>query len=287
MSTLGQAIARYERVIGSTLAQSSVKTYRSRLAFLSNAIGTQTPLSEIGLADLENITANYRKKRAANTTALFVTAIKQFFVWCVDVELLARSPAARLRSPRRQHRVPRALSEAKLRDLISHMDAGINSEDWREVRNHTLVLFLIQTGLRRAEVAMLKWSDVDLSGRVMLVTGKGEKQRRVPLYFGLVPRLERLREVQGRNWGAVFAKEDGTCMHPYTLNVIFQRWIQAELGYDITPHVLRHTFATLLIERGATLDEVRDLLGHQSIATTQVYVTTSAERLRGAIERQD
>lgn len=284
MSTLHDAILRYRDVLLVTHAPSSVKTYMSRLRFLKNDLGEDQNLTEISLRHLETALANYRKPRSANTTCLAVTAWREFFAWCVDVELLARSPAARLRSPRRTKWKPRAMSEEALEELLRRIRAELDTSDWRQVRNESIVRLLVVTGLRRAELASLDWSNVDLAGQLITVTGKGSKKRTIPLTRTALTILTQLQSVQGRTYGAVFAKEDGTKLHPYTINMIFRRWCQQGLGIDVTPHVLRHTFATMLMERGAALDEVRDLLGHESLATTQIYVNTSMERLRKAVD---
>jgi integrase/recombinase XerC len=282
---LGDCIERYLTVMSIHLAASSVKTYTSRLHYLQRALGPDQPLDRITLTKLEKIIATYRKTHSANTTALAVTAIKQFFLWCVDVELLSTSPAHKLRSPKREQKIPRPLSHEQAHRLIDQAYHRMESDNWLEVRNAVLVLFMVQTGLRRAEVAHLKWKDIELDDQHLIVQGKGSKERRVPLFSGLIQPLRRLQEIQGRTYGAVFAKEDGTPLHVYTLNMIFRRWVVGALNVNATPHQLRHTFATMLIEKGASLDEVRDLLGHTSIATTQIYVATSPERLRSAIER--
>ena len=280
------ALQRYERVLSGYLSPSSVKTYRSRLTFAASFLAGRD-LDRITLVDLEDLLATYRETRKANTSALMTTVLKQFFAWCVDVELLTKDPAAKLKAPRRTKWQPRALSAAAIDALLDSIHATTNSTNWRQVRNEALVRLLLFAGLRRAEAAGLMWADVDLPGRMLTVTGKGEKTRPIPLHTSLVDSLQRLQGLSAQIDGAVLAREctDSNPLHPYTINVIFKKWIVKRLGFNVTPHRLRHSFATRLIERGAQLDEVRDLLGHESIATTQVYVYTSAERLRTAIDR--
>lgn len=284
MTTLNQALVRYERVLKGRIAASSVKTYRSRLRFAAEHLTGHT-LGRITLADLEDLLATYREERSANTTALMATVLKQFFAWCVEVELLTKDPALKLRAPKRTKWQPRAVSAEQIDLLLAAITADCTTADWRLVRNESIVRIMLYAGLRRAEVADLRWPDVDLPGRAVRVVGKGGRARTLPLHHSLCQHLTRLQDATGRDYGAVFARQDGTPLHCYTINMIFQRWIVGELGFAITPHRLRHSFATRLIERGAALDEVRDLLGHESIATTQVYIATSPERLRAAVER--
>lgn len=285
MTTLRDAIQRYRNVLEVTHRPESVKTYLCRLRFLKNNLGEDTLLTEISLAMLEQALATYRKPRKPNTVALAVTVWREFFVWCDDVGLRGGSPAARLRAPKRTKWKPRAMSEAAIEELLRRIRADIDVSNWRDIRNESIVRLLIVTGLRRAELAGLEWQDVDLLGALVTVEGKGGKKRTIPLSKTALHILQRLQAAQARHYGAVFAKKDGTRLHTYTINAIFQRWCQQKLGIVVTPHVLRHSFATMLVERGASLDEVRDLLGHESIATTQVYVHTSMERLRKAVNR--
>jgi integrase/recombinase XerC len=285
MTTIQEAMTRYRNVLEVTHAKTSIKTYMSRLRFLVNELGDTFDITELRLLHLERSLANYKKTRSNNTTALCVTVWREFCAWCHDVEILPTNPALRLRAPRRTKWQPRAMSEAALQDLLQRMHADVDSSDWRQLRNEIMVRFLVWTGLRRAEIAALSWSDVDIDGALLSVVGKGNKRRTIPLTRTGISLLCKLQQLQGRNYGAIFAKADGTSMHPYTINIIFQRWIQTGLGVPITPHVLRHTFATMLVDRGAALDEVRDLLGHESIATTQIYINTSLARLRKAVEK--
>lgn len=281
---LNEAVGRYRRVLIGRMAASSAKTYASRMRYLVSTLRSETALEDIRLPHLEEVVATYRASRAPNSTALLVTALKQFFSWCVEVELLDKDPSIKLRAPRRTPWLPRSLSEAMAQSLLTALTTRQTS-NWRDLRNEALIRVLLYTGLRRAEIAALQWSDIDIAGRVVTVNGKGGRLRRLPLHPLLPGVLIRLQTAQGRSYGAVFASQEGVALHPYTINAIFRRWVKRRTGIAIGPHRLRHSFATFLVERGASLDEVRDLLGHVSVVTTQGYVAMSAERLRGAVER--
>lgn len=285
MNTLAQVITRYRKVMQANYAAGTVTAYMCRLRFLERHIGSMTDLTDITLADLEGCIAEYRQGRRNNTVALAVTVYKAFFQWCQDVELLPRNPAGRLRSPRRNKWQPRALSEASALQLLDLLKTMPQPERWKDYRNEVLVRVLIFGGLRRSEAASLSWEDIDFAGQWIHVIGKGNKKRTIPLLSSLAPHLQTLRTLTGCATGAVFTKDNGLKMHPYTINMIFKRWIVERVAVYVTPHMLRHTFATLLINRGANLDELRDLLGHESVSTTQVYVDTYPERLRGAVEK--
>lgn len=288
MDTVGSALARYERVLIGKRAESTVRTYMHRLRWATEQMGATRPLTDVRLLDLEELLAAYRAERATNTAAHLVSVLRGFFSWCVLVELLERSPAARWQGPRRTKPAPKGFSEAALIDLLNRLLAGTTPADWREQRNEALVWFLVCVGARRAEAAALCWPAVDLLGQRLTLLGKGEKKRTVPIYSHLMPRLVALKASCGTSDGAVFPrdKHNGRTLHPYTINVLFQRWIVARLGVKLTPHVLRHTFAQLIMEEGGQLSEVQELLGHENIATTRLYYGKTPEKqLRVAVER--
>lgn len=205
---------------------------------------------------------------------------------------LEYSPAATLRGPRRPDPDPRGLSVAQALDLLAHLRRELDAAaSWRDVRNDGLVRYMLGTGARRAEAAAQTWEDVDLAGRQIRIFGKGSKVRRIPIVTALVRPLKQLWEACGTPGGALFPAEirgDNAyrSMHPYSINMLFARWVQARLGFDISPHDLRHTFAQALNEAGVGIEEVSELLGHANITITQRYYgKPSQERLRKAIER--
>jgi site-specific recombinase XerC len=137
---IGTLLARYEVAMRGRLAAGSVRTYMSRLRHLE---GAGLPVVRlIRLEHLEAITAAYRIGRKDTTTALFVAAVRAMFAWAVDAGVLKVSPAARLRGPRRPAPAPKAMSEAALDNLLNRLRAATDSQDWRAVRNETLVIVL-------------------------------------------------------------------------------------------------------------------------------------------------
>jgi integrase/recombinase XerC len=282
--TLGEAIRDYIQSISINLAAGSVKAYRSRLLFVSRELGKRK-LSNVTRSDLERVIISYRKGRKPATVALMVAALHGLFNWCVDEGLLEQSPAARIKAPPRGNHLPRGVSKATTRRIDDVCMDALRSDDWRDVRNATLVLLMRYTGIRRAEAQGLTWRDVDMQGSMLTVLGKGNKERRIPMHGSVFAALSRLGTLRGRK-GHVFARDDGEPLSLTSINqVVFDEWLCPRIEEHITPHQLRHTVATLLVERGAQLDEVGALLGHESVATTQVYVECSPERLREAIGR--
>jgi integrase len=150
-------------------------------------------------------------------------------------------------------------------------------------RNRRAVYLMLYAGLRLGEVHMLRWRDVDLHRKVLLVRyGKGNRHRAIPLHPELIQELSAAiyREPQH----AVVDDGQGNPVSAGTISHIFDRWL-AGRGVRCHAHQLRHTFATRLLEAGVDLRTIQELLGHESIVTTQRYLRISGERLRDSVER--
>lgn len=283
---LEEAIIKYQYHAISYLAKGSVKTYQSKLRFLRNHLG-DTPIIEITRSDLERVISHYRNEHAAASTRLLVVACKGVFGWALDEQLINLDPTVRLKAPRRKKQVPRGLSDAKLKKVLMAQEAGLISSDWRIVRDATLIYFITYTGVRRFEACGLRWKDIDQEECSAIITGKGNKERKLPLHKRIIPLLDNLKSSSPNTRGHVFCKIDGTPFHENYVNRIFDTMIRDQVGFRVSPHQLRHTFATRLVNAGAGIDAVQDLLGHESIATTRVYVSTNTTRLRTTLELLD
>jgi site-specific recombinase XerD len=279
---LAEAVDLYLKSISIHMAAGSVKAYRSRLRFVVEMIG-DADIASLKRKDLEQIVGIYRQGRRNATVRLLVVVLRNLFDWCVDEEILEHSPATRLKAPSRGLRLPRSLSSSTAIKLTTVCHDALASTHWRDKRNGALVLTLRYAGLRRAEARALTWGDIDFHDRMLTVLGKGNKERRIPAHHEV---LFALRKFGVRKRGVIFCREDGNYLSLTAINqVVFDEWLCPQIGEHISPHQLRHTFATELVEKGASIDEVAALLGHESVSTTQIYVVCSPERLRSALDR--
>ena len=224
-------------------------------------------------------------------------AIGSFFGWAVRWDLIAKSPAARVRVPRREPvREVRSLSKRERAVLVSAAEhVATRSTRPFDTQAPVLVLLMLKTGLRRQEALDLAWRDVDLdAGEVLVRYGKGKKSRRVPIEDpGLIARLAQLRDaggvgaVDGAELRPVFVGSHGQRLTRTSLYRIFRRVLDAAEfgGKGITPHALRHTFGTVLCARGVPVPYVKDLLGHEDIGSTMIYVHTTPAALRDAVKK--
>jgi len=212
-----------------------------------------------------------------------LSALRTFFRWACRVGELAANPAARVPTPKAPKTLPRHLRPGEIESLIEAPagDAAL------ERRDRALLELLYATGLRVAEAVSLDWRDLDLKGRTLRVVGKGDKERMVP--FGKPAaaalrvwreRWEGVRKVGDGEDDPVFLNARGGRLTDRSARRVVDRWVDAAaLARGVHPHTLRHTFATHLLEAGADLRAIQELLGHASLATTQRYTHVDIERL--------
>ena len=213
-----------------------------------------------------------------------VASLKSFFRFLRRAGVVSANPTSLLSRPKVPKRLPRYLDEEAARRLMEQPDRSTPAG----ARDAAILELFYSTGIRLSELLGLRRPDVDFERRTVSVLGKGRKQRIVPfgshagealaLYASMRPRLLPPR---GGAPEEFFLSARGKRMQPKGVNVLVNRYIGAVADLEKkSPHVLRHTFATHLLNRGADLQAVRELLGHASLSTTQVYTHVSIERLK-------
>jgi integrase/recombinase XerC len=221
------------------------------------------------------------------TVARRIASVRCFAHWAVRRGLLASDPTLRLRTPKVTPDLPTVADSARLNDALDALDRL--ADDPVGIRDLVLMELLYGSGLRVSEVCSIHMSDVDLARRTVRVMGKGGKQRVVPLTAPCVRALERWSSARPQ-----LAQRDETALlvgrRGRRLDVRVARRIVHETTSafadlpDLAPHGLRHSMASHVLEGGADLRYVQQLLGHASLASTQIYTHVSAERLRSAYE---
>jgi integrase/recombinase XerC len=218
-------------------------------------------------------------------------AIKAFFRWreamATPESAAVANPARALRSPRAQRRLPAILPEDDVRRLIE-----ADSEDGgpAALRDRAILETLYSSGLRVSELVGLNWRDVDDEvGMVLVRSGKGNKDRMVPIGEPALDALKAWRRAMPKAWeldGPVITNLRGGRLTTRAVeNVLAQRIVAAGLGSSITPHGLRHCFATHMLNAGADLRSIQEMLGHASLATTQRYTHVSVNHLKEVYRR--
>jgi integrase/recombinase XerD len=219
---------------------------------------------------------------ASSTVARKVAAIKSFFHYLVDTGALEDDPTATLDSPKIRKRLPKAISAEELEILLAE---PAEEETPKALRDRALLEVLYGTGLRVTELVSLDVDDVNLASHTLrVVRPKDETERIVPIHERAIEplrdylergRIQLLRDAQEQ---ALFLNHRGHRLTRQGLWLIVKHYVrEVGISEDITPHTLRHTFATHLVEKKADLEYVQELLGHANLSTTQVYTQVSAE----------
>ena len=228
--------------------------------------------------------------KAKRTIARRASALRRYFGWLVRTGALAADPSSGLRAPQGEGRLPRVLKGEELHQLLDEPPSAVADGDPEHVRlrDDAVLELLYGSGLRVGEVCGLAPGDVDARSRTVTVWGKGGKQRRVPISLPAAEAVDRWRTHGAQHVeatepdaeGALFRNARGRRLTPRDVRRIIDRRAAAPTH----PHALRHTFATHLLDGGADLRVVQELLGHADLSTTQHYTHVSKERLRTVYE---
>ena len=215
-----------------------------------------------------------------------LSAVRAFYAWRVSVEAIERSPARVVRPPRQKKPLPAALDEVDAGALVEAAGRS-DASDWRRVRDRAMCELAYGAGLRASEICGAALDALRLGPRELTVTGKGRKTRVV--VFGEAARaaLDAWLAVRPRTESqALFAGPEGRAPHTRTFQRIVQRaGLSAGVQRRSTPHTLRHSFATHMLDHGADLRVIQELLGHASLSTTQVYTHLSTADLVAAYQK--
>jgi len=226
-------------------------------------------LSEIGLED-----SSISRKLAA---------IKSFYKFLLTHGYISKNPAGRIRSPKKSKKLPVVLSETEITRLLDSLEAS----GFIESRNKAIMELLYSTGMRLGELVGVKYGDIDLRRQLVKVFGKGAKERIVPVGKKATESVSNYLKYRIAKFGfpgyeePLFVSSRGRQLSRRMVQLIAKKYLEmvSEKG-KLSPHVLRHTFATHLLDNGADIDSVKELLGHKNLATTQIYTHVSVGHLK-------
>lgn len=270
------------------LSSATVKAYRSDLRDLGASVGGG-PVDRIDLEMLrEWLWQATQRGDARATLARRAATARAFFGWAREQELIPVDPSLRLVAPKRAKTLPTVASKDAMSGLLEAHRQAASEGDPVALRDHAVLELLYGAAVRVSELCGLDVDDVDLDRGTALVRGKGDKERVVP--FGAPARdalgayLRRARPAllarAGSASPAVFLGSRGARLGPRSVYEVVARALAPVVGAEtVGPHALRHTAATHLLDGGADLRAVQEILGHASLGTTQIYTHVSAERL--------
>ena len=273
------------------LAVNSVDGYARDLALLARfAVSRGTPVESLGRTELEAFVRGWMSSgRSPRSVARAVACYRGFYRFLLMEHLIRVSPADDLRPPRAWKSLPRYLSIDEVDLLLAQPDVGTP----RGLRDRALIELLYATGMRVSELIGLRPGDVNLEASYLTCTGKGEKQRLIPIGDEAGAWVRRyVRDARGVLLGKrrstrlfVNARGGGQGLTRVGFWKILRSYArQAGLKRGISPHVLRHSFATHLLERGADLRAIQMMLGHADLSTTQIYTHVLEHRLRAVYD---
>lgn len=227
--------------------------------------------------------------RSARTMNLKLSALSTWAGWLLRQNLLDNNPVRKVPRPRQEKRLPEFYTEKALGSYFDESRRRVeeNPADFSLLRNRMILLLLYATGMRRAEICRLKISDFDDGRRLFRIVGKGDKLREIPLPDWICQEillyLEKMGDAYPDNPGGMFFLTDrGAPLYLAFVDNLVRREFSGREGFSgkKSPHVLRHSLATHLLNRGADLTSIKEILGHSSLAATQVYTHNSFEQLK-------
>ena len=246
---------------------------------------------EYGLTDLENVGKEHLRDflaheiaRGISRTSLTrrVSGIKSFFRYLMRQGRVKGGGIINVRTPKKERRLPKVSSQAQMLTLLSA--SFPESELGR--RNHAIIAFLYGTGARVSELVGLNRGDVDFKTGLVKLKGKGNRVRIVPAGDYVLQKLDEWLEVREKPSEAVFTSLSGRRLGVrHIRNILDAALRRASLKAHLSPHALRHSFATHLLENGVDVRIVQELLGHVSLSTTQIYTHVSRERLKAIYQK--
>jgi len=251
-------------------------------------------IGAIRTTDLRAFLADEARTRPASSSrSRAVAALKGFFRFLVEEERLSRDPALALRTPKKREALPDVLTRSELRQLLaapSRTDVWKRDFAGKRERDRLLLALFAYAGLRRSELLGLDWDDIDLERRLLRVRrAKGGRQRVVPLHPVLVPLIVNYYATRAPLADqALFVGVQGKRLSSTLLGLTVRHYLDAVGVRErkrVTPHTLRHVFASELLAAGANLRQIQELLGHKHLDSTQRYTRVTAHQLRGAINR--
>ncbi len=272
------------------LSPNTVKAYASDLASFTTWIRREglTP-PNLSHRDLRGWLMDLKAGGyAPKTINRHLSAVRALYRWLIRQGITTQDAAAALASPK----VPRKLPTTMADDDVVKLIGEAEGEEPTDVRDHAILELMYATGARISEVSRLDIGDVDLAQRQVRLFGKGSKERIVPMYdvaleavrgYLMTARPALAAKGKGCDPQALFLSSRGNRMSADSIRSRFRKILaSAHIDASITPHAMRHTFATELLGGGADLRSVQELLGHESLSTTQIYTHLSVDRLKDA-----
>ena len=274
---------RYER----NSSPQTVQTYEESLREFESYISLRDSRLSLQAVDADLIRdwmeSLMDKGNTASTINKKLSALRSFYRFSLKRKLVEKDPAHGIVGPKKSKPLPQFLRESEMDHLLDRLEWDNN---YKDVRARTILLLFYEAGLRRSELTGLNDVDIDFGSRQLKVTGKRNKQRIIPFGQELADALSQYLEARREQFGlrencALFLSDKGERITGSQVYLIVHRYLTLVTSLKKrSPHVLRHTFATAMLNNGAGLESIKKLLGHESVDTTEIYAHTTFEQLK-------
>ena len=233
------------------------------------------------------IVDNMRQGISAVSVNRKISSLRSFYKWLIKRDLVQNNPMLKISAPKMPKRLPVVIHDINIQKLVEKplASADEQQDSYKMSRDLFIIILLYSTGIRRAELVSLKISDFDLSRKEVRVVGKGNKVRSIPLTEMLIKHIKEYMAfrlaTEDNGSEAMFLTDKGRPIYPRMVYEIVTRQLSTLTTLSKrSPHVLRHTFATHMLDNGADLNGIKEILGHASLAATQIYTHSSIQKLK-------
>jgi site-specific recombinase XerD len=227
-----------------------------------------------------------KEKQARSSIRLQFSALRSFYRYLLARNHLAKNPISEVQLPKTEKKLPLVLTQNQITELLTaplRIKKARSAPTWMPERDIAIMEVFYSSGLRLAELASLNVSDLDLYTESVRVLGKGRKERICPVGAPALQAVSRYRAAANVHQGALFLNKARRRISTRSIWLILKRYLrETSIPIAVSPHKLRHSFATHLLDNGADLRSVQALLGHASLSTTQIYTHVTTERLKKA-----
>lgn len=265
----------------------TIISYRTDLvSFFNYIIKTygETPLSELSHSYIRSWLASLKdEKLTSKTINRKISSLKSFFKYQVKNGLVNQNPLLKIVAPKNEKRLPNFVADTDIKTLLKYVEFP---DSWQGRTDRLLINLFYNTGMRLSEALNLKSTQINYATYSLKVLGKGNKERIIPISADLINEIreysnEKIKKFSGDEGDILLKNEKGKPLTARSVYTIIKHYLSLVTTIEKrSPHVLRHTFATHLMNNGADLNAVKELLGHSSLAATQVYTHNTIEKLK-------
>jgi len=277
---------RYERHYSEHTIRSYTRDLEQYALYLTSHLDLTDPGKALHVHVRSWIVHLMKSDYTAKSVNRKLSTLKSYYKYLKKMELIKVNPSSKVSGPKLPKRLPTVIRETDMQRGFDHLLVNKDGKkDFPAYRDELMIQLLYQTGIRRSELISLKDHDLNIERLEIKVLGKGNKERLIPITLGLAEEISKYQEMRDDLYdvshGHLLVTDKGKALYPkYVYNKV-RGWISLfSTSSKQGPHVLRHSFATHLANNGAELNAIKELLGHASLAATQVYMHNSVERLK-------